>query len=86
MNVLNVGAQFITRDLLLDCMDLAAKVAEERSIVGECFVESGMMAELVAAFAFTSQAIIRAEEAGSRKLKSRRKLDGRSLEIWSTKA
>ena len=85
VDVLNFGAKFISRDLLLTGMDLAAMVAEEGSMVCDCFIKAGMMAELVTAFAFTSQAIIRAEEVGSRKSKGRRKMDGRTLEIWSTK-
>ena len=86
INVLRDSARFHTRELLLKGMDLATLVAEEGSDVGECFVEAGKMAELVTAFAFTSQAIIRADEAGRRKSKSRRKLDGKSLEIWSARA
>ena len=85
INVLSASARFVTRELLLKCLDLAVLVAEEGSEVGECFVEAGKMPELVTAFAFTSQAIIRADEAGRRKAKGRRKLDGKSLEIWSTK-
>ena len=85
INVLSASARFVTRELLLKSMDLAVLVAEEGSDVGECFVKAGKMPELVTAFAFTSQAIIRADEAGRRKSKSRRKLDGKSLEIWSTK-
>lgn len=86
INVLRDSARFVTRDLLLQSMDLATLVAEEGSDVGECFMEAGKMAELVRAFAFTSQAIMRADEVGRGPKRSRRKLDGKSLEIWSIRA
>ncbi|KAL8822657.1 MAG: hypothetical protein Q9191_006611 [Dirinaria sp. TL-2023a] len=86
INVLRDSARFFTRDLLLNSMDLATLVAEEGSDVGECFMEAGKMAELVRAFAFTSQAIMRADEVGRGSKRSRRKLDGKSLEIWSIRA
>jgi len=85
-HVLDVGARFISRDLLLESMDLAAMIAAEGSDVATCFVDAGRMAELVTAFAFTSQGIIAAQERSSGAKKSKKKLDGRSLEIWTTKA
>lgn len=86
VEVLNVSARFISRDLLLKNMDLAATVATEDSDLAACFMEAGRMAELVTSFAFSSQGIIRAEEQGGKGARSRRKHDGRSLEIWNTKA
>ena len=85
-HVLNVSARYISRDLLLKSMDLAAMIAVEDSDVADCFVEVGRMPELVTSFAFTSQSIIRAEETGAKAVKSRRKMDGKSLGIWNAKA
>jgi len=84
-HVLDVSARFLSRDLLLDSMDLAAMIAAEGSDIAACFVDAGRMAELVTAFAFTSQGIIAAQERSGGAKKSKKKLDGRSLEIWTTK-
>lgn len=85
VHVLDVSARFLSRDRLLDCMDLAATIAAEGSDIAACFVDAGRMAELVTAFAFTSQGIIAAQERFGGPKKSKKKLDGRSLEIWTTK-
>ena len=82
-HVLDISARFLTRDLLLRSMDLAATIAAEGADIATCFVDAGRMAELVTSFAFASQAIIRAEESGGKGTKSKRQ---QSLEIWSTKA
>lgn len=84
-HVLDVSARFVSRDLLLEIMDLATLIAAEGSDIGTCFVDAGRMAELVTAFAFASQGIITAQERFGGPKKSKKKLDGRSLEIWTTK-
>lgn len=84
-SVVEVSARYVSRELLLHSMDLAAMIAGDESDIGSCFVNTGRMAELVTAFAFASQSIIRADEAPGGKGKSKRKLDGKSLEIWTTK-
>ena len=86
IDALNVSARFVSRDLLLKIMDLAATIAAEGSDIAASFLSAGRMAELVTCFAFASQNIIRAEEQGGKGVKSRRKQDGKSLEVWSTKA
>ena len=86
--ILNHSGYYISRDILLKSMDLAALVAAEESDLTACFTEAGRMAELVDSLALSSQNMIQAEEQGSRggKGKSKRKLDGASLGLWTMKA
>lgn len=83
--VLNVSARSSSRDYYLKSMDLAAMIAAEGSDLADCFMAAGRMAELVTTFAYASRGVIAADEKGSKVGKSRRKLDGRSLDIWSPK-
>lgn len=83
--ILNYDGFALSRDILLKSMDLAAVVAAENSDLAFCFMESGRMPELVESLAFTSRCMIQAEESGYRAGKSRKKLDGESLSLWSTK-
>lgn len=83
--ILNYDGYALTREILLKSMDLASIVAAEDSELAFCFMESGRMPELVESLAFTSRCMIQAEESGYRAVKSRKKLDGGSLSLWSTK-
>ncbi|MCJ1262017.1 Nucleoporin nup84 [Lobaria immixta] len=86
--IVNHGGYYISRDILLKSMDLAALVAEEESDLAACFSAAGRMPELVDSLALSSRNMIQAEEQGSRggKGKSKRKLDGASLGLWAMKA
>jgi nuclear pore complex protein Nup107 len=87
-SVLNFGGHALSREVLLKCMDLAAKVAEEGSDLGECFRAAGRMSELMHSMATASKSIMRAEEAGQKlgkKVKAR-KLKGENLQIWSVRS
>lgn len=86
--ILNHSGYYISRDILLKSMDLAATVAAEETDLTACFSAAGRMPELVDSLALSSRNMIQAEEQGSRggKGKSKRKLDGASLGLWSMKA
>lgn len=83
--ILNYDGFALSREILLKSMDLASIVAAEDSDLTFCLIESGRMAEVVESLAFSSRCMIQAEESGSRAGKSRKKLDGESLSLWSTK-
>ena len=81
LSFLNRCSKYLTRSHLLDCMDVAPRIAGSPDLT-ECFVGTGRMGELVDALALSSVTLVRAEETGvkSQKKKSR---DGRSLALWS---
>jgi nuclear pore complex protein Nup107 len=78
-SVLYFAGHAISRNWLVECMSLAQIVATTDSIT-EAFVESSRMKELVAAFALSSQALLRANEQGGRKGKR-----DEVFEIWQVK-
>lgn len=80
--VLSIGGQFLSREVLLRAMDLAALVATENSQLAACFVKAGRMAELVDALAMSSKTILRADEMGAKQgKKSRKTVEG--LGLWT---
>ncbi|KAJ9656171.1 Nucleoporin nup84 [Neophaeococcomyces mojaviensis] len=60
----------ISRQHLVQCMDLAQEVAQNDSLT-QTFVASKRMQELVTAFALDSQALLRSNEAGGTSTRSR---------------
>lgn len=60
-SALYFGGHVITRQNLVQCMDLAQQVAQNETLTG-AFVASKRMQELVNAFALDSQALLRANE------------------------
>lgn len=79
--VLNVSARYVTRDYLLKSMDLAASIAGSTEIA-DCFMAAGRMSELVTTFAYASRGVIKADEKPTKAAKSRKKMDGKSMDIW----
>ena len=78
-SVLYIAGHAITRNWLVECMNLAQVVATNDSLT-EAFVQSSRMQELVKAFALSSQALLHANEQGSKKGK---RVEG--IEIWQVK-
>jgi nuclear pore complex protein Nup107 len=85
--VLHIGGRILSRDFLMECMELSATVAGEDSDVLEVFMKTGKMHELVEAFALVSKELLttQAKKAtpGSGSKKIRRK--GWTPELWSVK-
>lgn len=84
-NILQFAGQTLSRDNLLECMELAAEIADKDSDVSALFVKVGRMKELVAAFASCSKAL--AAASGEKKApgvssKKMREM-GWSRELWS---
>lgn len=84
--VLNFSSHYLSRDLLLKSMDLAALVAAEDSGLAECFVAAERMPELVDSFALLSKTIIRADDRGAKAGKSKKKRKGETLDLWTVRA
>lgn len=78
-SVLYFAGHAITRNHLVECMTLAQLVATNDTLT-EAFVASSRMRELVSAFALSSQALLHANEQGSRKGKREEGID-----IWQVK-
>lgn len=85
------GSQ-LTRENLLEAMDLAAVIAEPDSDIAALFVRTGRMTELVEAFASCSKALVaepdkekkKTGKAGTTSGKKMREM-GWSKELWSVK-
>ncbi|PHH91262.1 hypothetical protein CDD83_1124 [Cordyceps sp. RAO-2017] len=77
----------LSRDNLLECMDLAGLVAERNSDLAQVFVKAGRMRELVESFAACSKALAtmnvdkRAAGSSSKKLRE----TGWSRDLWAIK-
>ena len=84
---LHFAGTSLSRDNLLECMELAAVVADKNSDVAVEFVRCGRMKELVDAFASCSKALAiwttekKGSQSGSKKLREM----GWSRELWSIK-
>ena len=83
--VLNFSSHYLSRDLLLKSMDLAALVAAEDSGLAECFMAAERMPELVDSFALLSKTMIRADGRGAKAGKSKRKRNGETLDLWTVR-
>lgn len=57
VSTLHFAGTCLSRDYLLECMELAAVVANKSSDLAGCFVEGRRMKELVEAFAVCSKAL-----------------------------
>lgn len=83
------GSQ-LTRENLLEAMDLAAIIAEPDSDIAALFVTTGRMAELVEAFASCSKALVSEHDKDKKKTskatsaKKMREM-GWSKELWSVR-
>ena len=82
--MLQYSSKYLSRDLLLKGMDLAALVAEEDSNLAPCFMAAKRMPDLVDSFAALSKAMILAD--GAKGAKSKRKKNGETLGLWSIRS
>lgn len=86
--VLHAAGNLITRDSLLDSMQLSASIANGRSTADgednglrDCFVRAGRMRELVQSFALTSKAMLVLKAEG-KEWKARKERRGMDLGMW----
>ncbi|KAK4128252.1 hypothetical protein N657DRAFT_638684 [Parathielavia appendiculata] len=87
ISCLHFAGTSLSRDNLLECMELAAVIAEKGSDVAQEFLRCGRMKELVEAFASCSKALAiwtsdkKGSQASSKKIREM----GWSRELWSIK-
>ncbi|KOS21073.1 Nucleoporin [Escovopsis weberi] len=87
ISALHFAGTGLSRDYFLECMELAALVAEEGSDLAGAFAESRRMTELLEAFTASSKALAtctgdkRSAGSGSKRLKS----SGWSRDLWAVK-
>ncbi|KAJ0300756.1 hypothetical protein COL516b_008327 [Colletotrichum fioriniae] len=87
VSTLHFAGTTLTRDNFLECMELAATIAEKGSDVAECFIKAKRMKELVECFAACSKALAvasgekKAANSSSKKLREM----GWSRDLWSVK-
>lgn len=84
--ILNFSSHYLSRDLLLKSMDLAALIAAEESGLAECFMAAERMPELIESFALVSKTMIRADDRGAKAGKSKKKRNGETLDLWTVRA
>ncbi|GKT55517.1 nuclear pore complex protein NUP107 [Colletotrichum tofieldiae] len=87
ISTLHFAGTTLTRDNFLECMELAATVAEKGSDVAECFMKANRMKELVECFAACSKALAIASGEKKAAGSSNKKLReiGWSRDLWSVK-
>lgn len=87
VSALHFAGTGLSRDNLLECMELASVIAERNSDLATAFVNAGRMTELVEAFTACSKALAvstgekRTAGTGSKKLREM----GWSRDLWSIK-
>lgn len=82
--VLHAAGNLITRDALLESMDLSVAIAStdgEGNGLAECFQRSGRLRELVSSFALTSKVMLVLKAEG-KPWKARKDREGKALGIW----
>ncbi len=87
-SILHFSGLALSRDNLLECMELSTIIAAEDSDLADLFVKKGRMQELVEAFADNSRALLMANSTGKGKTgTSSKKLRtlGWSRELWDIK-
>ncbi|KAK3301170.1 nuclear pore protein 84/107 [Chaetomium fimeti] len=87
ISCLHFAGTSLSRDNLLECMELAAVIAEKDSDVAREFLKSGRMKELVEAFASCSKALAiwTSDKKGSQTNSKKIREMGWSRELWSIK-
>lgn len=86
--VLCFAGHSVTRDCLLECMNVAAAIAADGSDLAQCFKDGGRVAELVDLMAIVSRELLKADELGigAGKAKRGRRAQGETLDIWTVRA
>ncbi|KAE9376803.1 hypothetical protein N431DRAFT_401256 [Stipitochalara longipes BDJ] len=86
---LQFAGNVLTRDYLMECMELSALIAEENSDLLKLFIETGRMQELVEALAMASKSLLLVTSArqasGSRSSSKKMRLKGFTQSLWNVK-
>jgi len=87
ISALHFAGTTLSRDYLLECMELACSISDGTSNVGQTFLKCNRMDELIEAFASCSKALAvissetRSTQPNTRKIRE----TGWSLDIWVMK-
>jgi nuclear pore complex protein Nup107 len=88
VHTLRFAGSILSRDLLMECMDLSALIAEEGSDLLDIFIKTGRAQELVEAFAHAGKTLLVTTSikgsTGARSKKLRAK--GWTPDIWSVRS
>lgn len=84
---LQFGGTTLTRDFLLECMELSALVAAEGSDLLELFTKTARLKELVEAFAQASKTLLITSSSKKRGVMRSKKMKTRgwTQELWTVK-
>ena len=87
ISVLHFAGTCLSRDNLLESMELAAVIAEKDSDIATIFVKCGRMKELLEAFASCSKAlaIVTGEKKGGASSNKKLREMGWSRDLWSVR-
>ena len=87
ITTLQFGGNALTRDFLMECMEISALVAEDGSDLLDIFMTTGRMGELVEVLALTSKALllITSEKQRQSSRSKKMRVKGWTQELWSVK-
>lgn len=80
VSALHAGGGFVSRELLLDALELAVEIARNDELV-RCFVVKKRTAELADVFARVNRTLLRINE-GSSHTRARDRRTGRTMALW----
>lgn len=85
ISVLQFGGTALTRDFLLECMELCALIADEDSDLLALFSKSNRMGDLVEAFASASKTLllITSAKQGPTSRSKKMRIKGWKQDLWS---
>jgi nuclear pore complex protein Nup107 len=87
ISTLQYCGEALSRDLLMECMDLSSILAAEDSDVLELFMKVGRMQELVEAFASAGKSLLLITSAKGSSSKSKKlRTKGWTPELWTVKS
>lgn len=87
ISTLQLSGESLSRDLLMECMDLSALVAADGSDLLELFMKVGRMQELVEAFAHAGKSLLLITSAKGSSSKSKKiRAKGWTPELWTVKS
>ncbi len=88
VSTLHFAGTCLSRDHLLECMDLAAVIAQKGSNVATCLVKENKMKELVESFAACSKAlaIVTGEKKSTGSNSKKMREMGWSRDLWSIRS
>lgn len=88
ISALHFAGTTATRDNLMECMELAAQIADREGDVARLFIKAGRMKQLIEGFASASKALAiwTGEKKGSSQASTKKSRElGWSRELWSVK-